>query len=338
MFRKYYKEANDDIKPNRALIDTIFENAEKASKSTARAKVYRYGTLAAAVLILAVSVYSYPQIVRFADGGKEIVDEIAQTTNDSITKENNSYEYREGTADGTAIDGETTNTKAEVQKHSREVGNVKNDIAADVKEKASSDNESDKPGQNLVAAKTENEPENTDENSDIIRGEGALEANSREDGVPENDAIMMAEYRMNAGSSGLQKAVGAVVPSNVAIWSMENYYDYLGVDICKKVSVPQDMENITSNEMYFQIENGVPVDDAVMFIFYANENRNIYLTTRKTKHEDTDAVDNMGFGETVDNAYTTETKAADIYFDIFAKGITENEWELLIKSISEIKK
>ena len=55
MFKKYYKEANDNIQPNRALIDKIFEEAEKSSVRKPFPKVYKFGTAVAAVLVLAVS-------------------------------------------------------------------------------------------------------------------------------------------------------------------------------------------------------------------------------------------------------------------------------------------
>lgn len=63
MFRKYYKAANDDIKPERELIDTIFEKAQ--AKKPAK-KVFRfkpgYGTAIAAVLVLIMGIAALPQI------------------------------------------------------------------------------------------------------------------------------------------------------------------------------------------------------------------------------------------------------------------------------------
>ncbi len=63
MFRKYYKAANDDIKPSRELIDEIFEKAQ-VDKSTK--KVFRfkpgYGMAIAAVLVLVMGIAVLPQI------------------------------------------------------------------------------------------------------------------------------------------------------------------------------------------------------------------------------------------------------------------------------------
>ncbi len=61
MFKKYYKEANDDIQPNRELIDKIFDEAEKQSVTKPFSKVYKLGTAVAAVLVIAVSVGFFVQ-------------------------------------------------------------------------------------------------------------------------------------------------------------------------------------------------------------------------------------------------------------------------------------
>ncbi len=60
MFKEYYKKANDDIKPRHELVDEIFDKAEKKTDRN----VYRYGLLAA-VLILAISVFSFDEIMDF---------------------------------------------------------------------------------------------------------------------------------------------------------------------------------------------------------------------------------------------------------------------------------
>ena len=63
MFRKNYKAANDDIRPNRELIDGIFEKAQ-AEKSTKKVFKFKpgYGTVIAAVLVLVMGIAALPQI------------------------------------------------------------------------------------------------------------------------------------------------------------------------------------------------------------------------------------------------------------------------------------
>lgn len=74
MFKKYYKQANDDIKTNRELIDKIFEAAEKPSKTVKFAKVYKYGTAAAAVFVFAAGAFLYPQIAKLNKTPKPVVE------------------------------------------------------------------------------------------------------------------------------------------------------------------------------------------------------------------------------------------------------------------------
>ncbi len=76
MFRKYYKAANDEIKPNRELIDKIFEKSAQEKK---KSKVYsfgaKYGTAIAAVLVLCVAVAVYPQIINIGDESQLITQD-----------------------------------------------------------------------------------------------------------------------------------------------------------------------------------------------------------------------------------------------------------------------
>ena len=55
MFKKYYKQANDDIKTNRELIDKIFDEAAKPATTKTVPKIYKYGISIAAVIAVVVS-------------------------------------------------------------------------------------------------------------------------------------------------------------------------------------------------------------------------------------------------------------------------------------------
>ena len=88
MFRKYYKQANDDIKPDRELIDRIFEKAEKLPEVKTKAKIYRIGTAVAAVFVVAVSAFLYPQIQKIHQ--QPIVEE----TKDNIESRDSSEEIK----------------------------------------------------------------------------------------------------------------------------------------------------------------------------------------------------------------------------------------------------
>lgn len=66
MFRKKYKEFIDSTKPNRELIDIIYQKAEAEQKPSTPSKLYkftmRYGAGLAAVLVLSVSAVIYTNL------------------------------------------------------------------------------------------------------------------------------------------------------------------------------------------------------------------------------------------------------------------------------------
>ncbi len=68
MFRKYYKAANDERKPNRELIDKIFDEYSRTEPQKIKGKIYsfgtRYGVAFAAVLVLCMAAMVYPQIAK----------------------------------------------------------------------------------------------------------------------------------------------------------------------------------------------------------------------------------------------------------------------------------
>ena len=60
MFRKYYKEANDSIKPDEDFVSSVISNAKKR-KSPAYRQYVRYGAVAAAgVAVVSAAVLSMP--------------------------------------------------------------------------------------------------------------------------------------------------------------------------------------------------------------------------------------------------------------------------------------
>lgn len=64
MFKKYYKDANNDINTNRQLIDNIFESAKINSPKRKKIALYKYGAAIAAVFVVVLTVAFYDDIVR----------------------------------------------------------------------------------------------------------------------------------------------------------------------------------------------------------------------------------------------------------------------------------
>ena len=143
MFRKYYKAANDDIKPNRELIDEIFRKAELGEIKPARVYSFgkRYGTAVAAVLVLAVSALVYPQLERMNETPKIVPKtNLIQVENTDITgkevenkvvekAETTGEEQKELKADASEI--AKLNDAAEIQPETIEAENGVNGSIAD---------------------------------------------------------------------------------------------------------------------------------------------------------------------------------------------------------------
>ncbi len=128
MFKKYYKEANDDIKTNRELINKIFEEAEKPAKPKQFAKIYKFGMAAAAVLVLAVSVSFLPNIMKnsgqpgtsnmalhiaHSDANKTDANKKSETTQPVETTEKAETQAEEGVQPIKPIEKETNDNTSE---------------------------------------------------------------------------------------------------------------------------------------------------------------------------------------------------------------------------------
>lgn len=131
MFRKYYKQANDDIVPDRELIDKIFEQADKKTVRTGRARIYRFGTAVAAVLILAVSAAAYPQIIRYGSDSRTVAEK--QTITD-----------KQSDADKNAAPG--NDSAAEKTTAENENGSAEDSVKADAEVKGESGKSSESNG------------------------------------------------------------------------------------------------------------------------------------------------------------------------------------------------
>lgn len=84
LFRKYYKEANDDIKASDDLINRVIENAHAKQPPIKYRKYQKYAvSLAAAVLIVSAAVISTPFLEKERDDGVIIEESIIQTPSPS---------------------------------------------------------------------------------------------------------------------------------------------------------------------------------------------------------------------------------------------------------------
>lgn len=85
MFKKYYKEANNDIKADEAFINSVIENAQK-KRVPSQKSYYRYAlTAAAAVVVLSATAVTMPLLTdNDSDGVISVVTQTAQPQKDEV--------------------------------------------------------------------------------------------------------------------------------------------------------------------------------------------------------------------------------------------------------------
>lgn len=81
MFRKYYKQANNDIKPNEEFVNSVIENAHKRKPPVKRQYIKYAAPAAAAVVVVSAAVISMPvwKNVTDKDDGVIIEERVTQT-------------------------------------------------------------------------------------------------------------------------------------------------------------------------------------------------------------------------------------------------------------------
>ena len=85
MFRKIYKQANDDIKPSEDMINRVILNAHKGAEKRQSTLTYRryakYAvSAAAAVVVVSAAVISMPYWQKTRDDGVIIEEQVSTPT------------------------------------------------------------------------------------------------------------------------------------------------------------------------------------------------------------------------------------------------------------------
>lgn len=316
MFKKYYKEAVDDIKPDRALIGKIFDEAEKKTNPKT-AVIYRYGMAFAAVLVLAVSAYSYPKITEYAK-----VDRNETIDVESITA------------------GEKDSTPKYLSEDTSDVKNEKQTI-----EKEQIQN---------VPLKGAVEKSDTFDTAEIFKTNDAVDSADLAMTVQEETVEAMpaqpesvndvAETEKISGGGGGGGASAAKHRSvETALWSMSSYTDYLGINIEETARVPSDMRNMTPDTVYVAMgENGVEND--LMTFCFSGDGRNVLIETAKKADVFFNA--DAGCSEEIFGSVTVKVSRLsenefDAYFEhmavkfrIYSSGLSENEFKDIVQSIA----
>lgn len=315
MFKKYYKQANDDIKPNRELIDKIFEQAEK-SKKPISAVIYKYGMAVAVVLVLAVSAFSYPKIAEYAGvGDKEIVysDISEKHTTESIKNK-------------TEISG---TVKAE-------------DVACGAWLQADEKQQNTKANTEIEKSTVDTHTENTVEDyaaqNGVLAEESVLNENIpavASEETAETDGVTSSKMRAYFGDESTETVV----------WSVEKYKEYLGIDIDNVLNIPSDLNNTTGNVFHIIMKDGEVENDLATFSFSSNQRMVLIETSKKIKtpfsqetYTSTESVNycTVHYCKLNTNEFETYLESEGINFRIYSCGIDETELKALVESVTKL--
>ena len=352
MFRKYYKEANDDIKPDRALIDKIFEKAEEPPKKTKVYKMYRYSAAVAAVMVLAVSAVAYPYI---ANMNKEVNTENAYKTKIADVQNSGSAAAKPENDEISAAAAEDTITESTETNKTTAQNSV-------------SQSSAQKSPKNTVGKISEKETVKTDAaaEKEILKDENggaekktdsaAVQEESAEDTDTSMDALV-TPYSAKAADSavGAASASGASDDSGrsfkaaqkesgyTVIWSAEKYKNYIGVDVESKAQLPQGMEPSTGKEFYLVADGDKIVNDTAVYVFTDDKRYLAVSVSKITSNEDyysgNDSVKTKMingkevYTEINGNAVFEYFKNDGVYYSITAFDISENDVDTVAKSL-----
>ena len=315
MFKKYYKQANDDIQPNRELIDKIFEQAEK-NKKPISAVVYKYGMAVAAVLVLAVSAFSYPKIAEYADvNDREIVQS-------DISEKHMTAEKKNGTEVTYSVNEEV-------------VDNVQ--LQADEKQQNTKVNTVMEKSTAAVSAESIVEDYATQ--NDAPSEESILNEN-----IPAVASEESAETGVVTSSSKIRAYFGDEGTETV-VWSIEKYKEYLGMDIDNMLNIPSDLNNTTGNVFHIVLKDGEVENDLATFSFSSEERMVLVETSKKIKalysqeaDVTTEEINSCMVHHCKLNTdeYETYLENKGINFRIYSRGISETELRILIESVTKL--
>lgn len=315
MFKKYYKQANDDIQPNHELIDKIFEQAEK-NKKPISAVVYKYGMVAAAVLVLAVSAFSYPKIAEYADVSDKEIVRSDMNEQHSTTSINNKTEVGE-TAKAEGADN--------VQLQSEEK-------------------------QQNTKANTEIKKSMADTSAESIVEDYAAQngASSEEIVLNENAPVVASEeyaQTESVASAPKLRAYFGDENTETVVWSVEKYKKYLGVDIDNVLNIPSDLNNTTGNVFHIVMKDDEIENDLATFSFSSNQRMILIETSKRIKasfsQETYTSTENINsctvhYCKLNTDEYETYLENKGINFRIYSCGIDETELKALVESVTKL--
>ncbi len=316
MFKKYYKQANDDIQPNRELIDKMFEQVEK-NKKPISAVVYKYGMAVAAALVLAVSAFSYPKIAEYADvSDKEIV-------RSDMNEQYSATGINTKTESNDTVETERASGGAQLQSEEKQQNTKVNAVM----EKSMADTSAESIVEDYAG-----------------QSKSLAEDVALDESIPAVASEEYAESEEVAASPKLRTYFGNENTETV-VWSIEKYKEYLGVDIDNVLMIPSDLKNTTGNVFHIVMKDGEIENDLAAFSFSSNQRMILIETSKKIKaslsqeiYTSTENINSCAvhYCKLNTDEFETYLENKGINFRIYSRGIAETELKALVESVTQL--
>ena len=305
-FKEVYKNANNSIQANKALIDTIYEKAEKSKKP----KVINYsvfGSLAGAVAVFLLIFNT----VNFNTG--KIKSNDTQIAKNNVVKTQNS---------------DILNTEKTEPKTEEPYTYSEKQLSADTQKQVAKTNEE----------RTSTTYEKALPNTDLNTSADTAQAESVED-MAFNPNARMASGGGGGSSATNNDVMTAHIDSTTAdegliyeFYMPDKYYDYIGINPTKVAVIPSDM---AFNEFYgtdiTTDANGIIVNDTAIFTAF-NSTMEKSIAIEVTKLE---ATAQTPFADDAVGLKATAFTSGGCLFSVTTFNIAPEEFDTLITSLKQ---
>lgn len=315
-FREIYKSANDEIHGDRSLIDMVFEKAEK---KPAFKTVYPVACVAAALLIV-VTVSLHP-----ADNKKE-------TPNFNIASNNDANKTEVNPKTEQYVQKETGKQPDDTTKKYAEESVITEKSDANSKSEGISDADNKTTEMYEESSEEDRITEDTVTTDNFMVA--MLDINDVQPGVS-----AAAEYKRSSGGAGASDSI------EFEGMTAEQYYEYIGADITQKIKLPADMhfEEFFGATVKRNTDTDTVISDDAEF-YAVGDNKYLSVSTAKVSGEAESKLNDESLKksdisgipaviEGFESTYRIYVKAADVYYNIYSDGLTQEEIKELLLSI-----
>lgn len=311
MFKKIYKAANDDIKADEELLQKVLQNKRKK-----RVPIYRYSAIAASAAVIAVAIAAAPSMV---DRNRE----------DAV--------FDSGVAETDAP--KAASTAAPVFETVSEVQTTADAVQEVPKEKS-------EPRSLEQAAKTQASPMREEAGSIAAEAENAVSAMPMA-AKKVNTSVKTVVLNVNDIDYSIASDCGSyeyydetTISGGVytpTLWTMGDYFEYLGEDVMAKISLPSDFSYIGDDKIEVSLdENGKPMQDSVIFPYSGNDGRYVTVMTSKQtltaetyledeRYAKSDINGNAAVVIGGEESYKSYMMNGEVSYTVTSDGITEDE-------------